>query len=200
MASPVARRPDPSGSSTTSALFERIGAAEIALERLQTELTGYAKHTSDAISELADQLRDFAKTSEGRAEAVRQEFHRWQDTSRPNYLGIASIVLGLVIAGAGLIAFSSDARIRPLEREVANHKELLVTHRVENGAALEKKDREFVRFIEMVESNNQLKHSELDRRVTALEEKMRTRMSDSDDRQDAEIRELQRVLGQARQP
>lgn len=171
----------------------RLNRVEIELGELRTALDGYASRTAQGISELAEQIKNVATHGEQRNDSLRAEFHRFQETTRPNYLGIGSLVLGLVITAGGLIAFSSDSRIRPIEVKVEAHREALTVMRDEHHKDLAELASAVDKEISGKGSKVEALLASLERRIAVLEAK---KFSESDDRQDSELAEIKRRLNE----
>jgi len=205
MATP--KRSTPNG--TSAEIFGRIASLEGGLQSLQTELSGYAKHTSDAIASLADQISGVAEASERRLEksegelrdALRSTVADWKsyrDTSRPNWYALAAVFVSVAIALGSLIKSSTDAQVRPNTILTQNNahriEELKDQHRVELNAAIA-----HIREVAAIyREANGLFHKSIEARVERIENRIAVRYSEADDRQDAEIRELQRTLANPR--
>lgn len=197
------KRSTPNG--TSAEIFGRIASLEGGLQSLQTELSGYAKHTSDAIASLADQISGVAEASERRLEksegelrdALRSTVADWKsyrDSGRPNWYALAAVFVSVAIALGSLIKSSTDAQVRPntirSENNAKRIEELRDQHRVELNSAIA----HLREVSSLYREANKISHAIYDRRLETVEARLLERRSDSDDRQDAEISELRRRL------
>jgi hypothetical protein len=200
MATP--HKPTPNGAGE---LYNRLSSLEAGYESLRTELTGYAKHTSDAIASLADQVSSVADAAERRLEKAESDwrdtlrstttdFRSYRDSSRPNWYALAAVVLSIAVAMASLIKSSTDAQVRPNTLRSEANALRIQEQKLEQKLDLQQIREHLSDVASLYRQMNDLYHATTDRRLEAIEGKITMRYSDSDDRQDAEIAELRRSL------
>jgi len=95
-------------------------------------------------------------------------------SSRPNIGAVAATGISAIALAGALAGFALKATVGPLERDVEAVDKIIQMHRSLS-------DQKMVLLFDPIE-----------RRVSEIERRLHTRMSDQDGRQDAEIRELQR--------
>lgn len=143
-----------SHASVPNEVYDRLGSVETDLAATRAELAAVARQTTTALEELGRNLDGVRDQFQSGLEGMRRDFAAYQQTTRPNWTGIIGIGLTAAVAVAALVASVLNARALPIERDIVS---------IQKFEDLTTKWRS--REIELIDQNNQLKHSELDRRA-----------------------------------
>lgn len=160
------------GNGASREIYERIGNLEVNVKALATQLEGYAAHTSQAIEQLAKRI----------------------DGNRPPWIGIISVTLVVVGLCASLAASHVRGQTAPLERNLTHLKELIEVQIAARNRELMLRDTNEEHETKLRDEINALMHAAFDKKIAGVEERLRTRTSDADDRQDAASAALQKEI------
>ena len=169
-------------------IYTRLGSLEIDVKSLATQLEAYASHTTDAINQLAQHAQESKDSTNLGVKELRAEFHTWVERFRPNWVGLGGLAIAFAGAIAAIITISTDGKIEPVKRDVAHFE-----------AMMEQTRQAQRREIELRYDLNTVLREKIEHRLDVIEQRLATRVSDVDDRQDAQIERLLKELEDGKQ-
>lgn len=156
------------GNGVDPTVIGRVDHLEVEVTRVSTELEALAQNTAAGFERLSQEFS-----------ALRSDIRH----GKPNWTSLGALLLTMLALGAGLVSGWVAATIRPLEKDVSYIAVQATRHEQASTVAHERLATDAHR--ELIMNLDPLRA-----RVLELERKAQIRVSDADDRQDAELRAL----------
>lgn len=183
MSEPVRVSSDrPSSATSVADVYNRLGRVETRIETTRAELEGLTQRTTAAIEALTLRTMSAVDTLNAALAAFRAEVLKYQESNRPQYLGVVSIIVATVAMVGTLTASFLNARVSPIEHDIISAERV-------NSTKHQEIDR---RILEEVDRNEK-RHIGQQAQVQAMLEKLletRERIAYNN----ARIEEMQRVI------